>query len=290
MPFGCFILEIDDNSKAKLRSSYFPTKNDSIEINDRIILKIRVQHSEKKIATITESNYSIVSIIEDFKRNKANHQLIFGLILKPNDNPTNFKEQLKIALNEIMDNPLVDDSELSEKLKNIYEEFLETPTVLLNLNEIEERMKERIKDLNKQGKFEEAKKMIDLIKKVPKKLYQANKNAQKAIEKGDLDAAERELKKAVKYAEEIGEKEQANMLSEKVKMVKQIPKLKEKRKEELKKARESLRNEDFEKAYKHFKNAAELSKKLLDPYGAEEYLLKAEALSKFSEVHKRFHK
>jgi len=289
MPKGCFILEIDSKSKSQLRTLYFPQESDSIQFDDALILKIRVQHSEKKLATIIERDYIIVSILEEFIRDKNRHQLIFGVILRTSDNPTNFREQLKLAIDELMENPTLNDNELKQKVIDLYNEYLETPTVLLNLKEIENRIKDKIKELNEKGKYEEAKKMIDLLKKVPKKLYQANKEAQKAIERRDLDTAEREFRKAIKYAEDLGELEQVKLLSEKVKIIKQIPKLEEERKEEVKKAREALRNEDFEEAFKHYKNAAELSKKLFDSKGAEEYYLKSEALAKFSEVHKRFH-
>jgi hypothetical protein len=50
--------------------------------------------------------------------------------------------------------------------------------VLLNQSELEARLKDRVKKLNQQGKFDEAKEMLDLMKKVPKKLFDANQSAQ----------------------------------------------------------------------------------------------------------------
>jgi hypothetical protein len=267
---------------------YYENESEKVEIDNNIILKLRMGLSDKKLETLVTPNYTIVSYIMDFKKEKANHQSITGVILKPTDNPNNFRNQIKIAsenLTKIINSSNV---EINNQLKSVYDELFETPTVLLNQTELETRLKDRVKQLTKEGKFDQAKEMLDLIKKVPKKLFEANKNAEKAIEVNDLDTAERELKKAQKFAEDLGEYEQAKLLSERAKIVKQIPKLEEARKDEVKKAKESLRKDDFHEAYVHFKNAADLSKKLMDSRGTEEYTLKADALAKFAEINKRF--
>ncbi|MBD3350353.1 MAG: hypothetical protein GF364_02600 [Candidatus Lokiarchaeota archaeon] len=289
MPVGCFIVEIDPKSKPVIKAMHYSEEEEKKKINDNIILKLRLGHSETKLYTYLSPELSIVSYLTEFKRGKNPFQMILGVILKSSDNPTNFREQVKIASDEILPMLKDNDGALSKKLDALYDEYFETPTVLLNQKELEARLKDRIKKLNKAGKFDEAKKMLDLMKKIPNKLFKSNKKAEKAIQHNDLDSAEKELKKAIKYAEELGEKEQASVLKEKAKLVKQIPKLQEKRKKELKQARDYLRKEKFNSAYKHFKSAADLSKKLMDTDAAEEYGLKADALAKFAEVHKRFH-
>lgn len=288
MPIGCFLIEIDSTSKPMLKGTYYENESETVEIDNNLILKLRMGLSDKKLDTIVTPNYTIMSYIMDFKKEKANHQSITGVILKPSDNPNNFRNQIKAAADSLTKGINSSNEEIKDQLKSIYNELFETPTVLLNQAELEVRLKERVKQLTKEGKFDKAKEMLDLIKKVPKKLFEANKNAEQAIEANDLDTAERELKKAQKFAEDLGEFEQAKLLAERAKIVKQIPKLEEARKDEIKKAKESLRKDDFHEAYIHFKNAADLSKKLMDPRGTEEFTLKADALAKFAEINKRF--
>ena len=112
-----------------------------------------------------------------------------------------------------------------------------------------------------------------------------------ALKEKNYERAEFEFKKAVKFAQQLNEeKDLANTLLSKAKLVKQIPKLLEKREKILDQAKKSLRIDRLDLAYKFFMEAGAVSKKLLDPRGAEEYKLKAEALAKYNEIHKKFHK
>ncbi|MHA1457787.1 MAG: hypothetical protein ACTSR5_17750, partial [Promethearchaeota archaeon] len=55
-------------------------------------------------------------------------------------------------------------------------------------------------------------------------------------------------------------------------------------------ARNSLRNEDFHSAYVGYKKASELSKKLIDFEGEEEYRLKSKALEEFFIIDEKYKK
>lgn len=289
MPIGCFAIEIDPDSKPIIRGSHFEDDADKIAIDDSLILKLRMGHSDKRLFTMLTSDFTTVSYISDYKKNKNIHKLILVVILKSSDKAENFRNQVQASSEYLVEKILDEDVDWDKELVHIYDEYFETPTVLLNQSELEARLKDRVKKLNKQGKFDEAKEMLDLMKKVPKKLFDANQNAQQAIDRDDIDKAERELKKAIKYAKELGEKEQAKILGDKLKVVKQRPKLLEKRDKVIKKAKDNLRKDRWNRAYKYFKEAADISKKLFDTRSTEEYTLKADALAKFAEIHKRFH-
>jgi tetratricopeptide (TPR) repeat protein len=290
LPIGTFIIEIDPQSKSKLREIYFEDETETIKVDDNIILQLRMGLSEKRLFNLTRPDYPIVSYIDTFKRGKDQYSLILGVILKSSDDPNNFRESIKMVSANFIKDIDAPAEKIKEDLKNAYEEYFETPSIILNQKELEARLKDKVKQLNKEMKFEEAKKMLEIISKVPKKLYEANKSAEKAIKTQDYDKAEREFNRAIKLAEELKENDVVNGLKEKSKIVKEIPEFIEKRNKAVDKAKDSLKYDNFEDAYKYFRDASELSKKLLDSRGVEEYSLKADALAKYNEVHKRFHK
>ncbi|MCP4761073.1 MAG: hypothetical protein GY870_04775 [archaeon] len=290
MPTGCFIVEIDSNSKASLKDIYFEEDAEKIEIDDNVILQLKMGHSDKRLSTLLRKDFSIVSFNDKFKKGKEQCEMITGVILKKSDDPTNFREGVKMASSIFIKNFDLDGTELQEKVKEIYDEYFETPSIILNPKQLETRLKDKVKSLNAAGKFDEAKKMLDIIQKVPTKLFEANKEAERAIKSKDYDKAEREFNKAVKFAKQLNEKEIAKGLSDKAKIVKQIPKFMEKRNKALSNAKNALRTDKIENAHKYFREAAELSKKLLDPEGAEEYNLKADCFSQYAAVCKKFKK
>ena len=139
-------------------------------------------------------------------------------------------------------------------------------------------------------KFDEAKKLLEVVKKVPRKLYQSNRNAERAMKNEQYERAEREFTKAMKYAEQLQEKDLAKEFFDKAKRMSSVPGLRQQRDKMVDRARSALRNDKLEEAYKLYREAASLSKKLFDTDAAEEFELKSDALAKFHEVHKRFHK
>jgi tetratricopeptide (TPR) repeat protein len=290
MPVGCFLIEIDSKSKAKIIQTYYENPDESIELDGNLILELRMGLSEKRLFTLLKSDFSIVSYLADFRREKEHMNLITGVVLSrvSGDDPNNFLESIKMV-SDIMIKSLSTNDKIS--LENIFQEYFETPSIVLNQKELENRLKNRVKKLNQSGKFDEAKKLLDKIKKIPKKLFKANKSGEMALKEKNFERAEFEFKKAYKFAQQLKEeKDLANTLLNKAKLVKQIPKLLEKRDKILDEAKKSLRIDRLDLAYKFFMEAGEISKKLLDPRGAEEYKLKAEALQKYNEIHKKFHK
>lgn len=286
MPAGCFLIEINSKSVAKVIQTYYESPEESIDIDDNLILQLRMGLSEKRLFTLLKSDFSIVSYLADFRREKERMNLITGVVLSrvSGDDPNNFLENIKMVSEIMLKEP-------GTSLENIYEEYFETPSIVLNQRELELRLKNRVKKLNKDGKFEEAKKLLDKMKKIPKKLFKANKSGEMALKEKNYERAEFEFKKAVKFAQQLKEeKDLADTLLNKAKIVKQIPKLLEKREKILDQAKKSLRIDRLDLAYKFFMEAGAVSKKLLDPRGAEEYKLKAEALAKYNEIHKKFHK
>ncbi len=290
IPSGTFIIDIDEHGKTAILGTYFDNEGDAIQIDDNMILQLQMGLMDKKLFVLTKPEYHLVSYIENYKKNRKSHKLITTAVLKPSDAPENFREGVKLVSDIFTKKPEISQTELKTKLSDVYYDYFEIPTIALNKRELEARLANRVKRLNKKMKFDEAKKLLEIVKKIPRKLYQANRNAEKAMKGQSWDRAEREYTKAMKYAEQLQEKDLAKEFFDKAKRMSSIPGLKQQRDKIVDKARSALRNDKLEEAYKLYREAASVSRKLYDNNAADEYELKSDALAKFHEVHKRFHK
>jgi hypothetical protein len=290
MPSGCIIIDIDAQGKSVVLGTHFDNEEDEIEIDNNLILQLQMGLMDKKLHVLTKPEYHLVSYIENYMKNRKRHKLITTVVLKPSDSPENFREGVKLVSEIFTNNPDMSDAEFKLKLSDVYYDYFEIPTIALNKRELEARLAKRVKDLNKKMKFDEAKKLLEAVKKVPRKLYQANRNAERAMKNEQYERAEREFTKAMKYAEQLKENDLAKEFFDKAKRMSSVPGLRQQRDKMIDKARSALRNDKLEEAYKLYREVASLSKKLFDSDAAEEFELKSDALAKFHEIHKRFHK
>jgi hypothetical protein len=290
MPSGCLIIDIDAQGKSVLLGTYFDNEEDAIQIDDNLILQLQMGLMDNKLHVLTKPDYHLVSYIENYIKDRKRHKLITTVVLKPSDSPENFREGVKIVSEIFTNKPDMSEAEFKVKLSDVYYDYFEIPTIALNKRELESRLAKRVKSLNKQMKFDEAKNLLEIVKKVPRKLYQANRNAERAMKSEAWERAEREFTKAMKYAEQLEEKDLAKEFFDKAKRMSSVPGLTQQRDKIVDKARSALRNDKLVDAYKLFRDAASLSRQLFDSDAAEEFELKSDALAKFHEVHKRFHK
>jgi len=290
MPSGCFLIAIDPQGKSSILGSYFDNDEDSIEIDNNLVLQLQMGLMDKKLFVLTKPEHHLVSYIENFTKDHKRFKLITTAVLKPSDSPDNFREGVKLVSDIFTNKPEMSPTELNSTLSDVYYDYFEIPTIALNKRELETRLAKRVKDLNKKMKFDEAKQLLEIIKKVPRKLYQANRDAERAMKAEAFDRAEREYTHAMKYAEQLQENDLAKEFFDKAKRMSSVPVLKQQRDKIVDKARNALRNDRFEEAYNLYREAATLSDKLFDSLAAEEYKLKSDVLAKFHEVHKKFHK
>lgn len=142
-------------------------------------------------------------------KNRKRHKLITTVVLKPSDAPENFREGVKVVTEIFTKNPEMSEAEFKVKLSDVYYDYFEIPTIALNKRELESRFTKRVQSLNKKMKFDEAKNFLEIVKKVPRKLYQANRNAERAMKGESWERAEREFTKAMKFAEQLQENDLA---------------------------------------------------------------------------------
>ncbi|MHA1453504.1 MAG: hypothetical protein ACTSRD_11650 [Promethearchaeota archaeon] len=290
MPNGCFIIDIDAQGKSVILGTHFDNEEDAIKIDDNLILQLQMGLMDKKLYVLTKPEYHLVSYIENYLKTRKRHKLITTVVLKPSDSPENFREGVKVVTEIFTKNPEMSEAEFKVKIADVYYDYFEIPTIALNKRELESRLAKRVQSLNKKMKFDEAKNLLEIVRKVPRKLYQANRNAERAMKVESWERAEREFTKAMKFAEQLQEMDLAKEFHDKAKRMRSVPGLRQQRDKIVDKARSALRNDKLEEAYKLYREAASFSKKLFDSDAAEEFELKSDALAKFHEVHKRFHK
>ena len=106
----------------------------------------------------------------------------------------------------------------------------------------------------------------------------------------DFERSIKEYQIAIKFATELKEHELVGMYQAKIQLARKTPALLKKREDLVDQALNGLRSDQFSKAQRSFKRAAEASEELLDSRSAEEYSLKAQALAEFIKIDKKFKK
>jgi hypothetical protein len=288
MTLGAFFLVVDQSAKIGKKIVYNAPNSPYIFLNDNELLKIRMGHSDKKFVLTILPDYQFYSYKKDIRVKRDTVQLITGVILGKEDETAIHREPLKMFMEQIYEIYEKDEKELQEILKEAYARFFDQPELILNRQEVEARLSDRIKEMTRDGKFDAANELLDKIKKVPKKLYKAHDAAEAALKKHDFDKAVKEFENAKNYAAELDEHDIVKMYYSKIAHVKRIPALLKKRESLVNKALDGLRTDRFEKAQKYFKKAADVSEELMDARAAEEYALKARALAEYVNVDRQF--
>ena len=289
MALGSFFLAIEDG-KVIRKAKYLHAEIGSEILGENEILRIRLRHADKRFVLTLLNEFQIYSILKIVDIKRKTMQIIAGIILEKDINSIIHKNALEMFLEKTTPLKTESNEKLEEFLRDTFVEYFERPEFVLDKKEIEKRLSERVKELNKSGKFEEANKFLDKIKKIPKKLYKAHSNAEKALQSNDFERSIREFQIAIKFAIELKEHELAGMYRAKIQLARKTPALLKKRDDLIEQALNGLRSDQFTKAQRSFKRAAEVSEELLDSHSAEEYALKAQALAEFIKIDKKFKK
>ncbi|MHA1519563.1 MAG: hypothetical protein ACTSRK_05205 [Promethearchaeota archaeon] len=288
MSLGAFFLLVDQNSKIGKKVVYNAPNSPYIFLDDNELLKIRMGHSDKKFVLTILPEYQFYSIKKEIRVKRDTIQLILGVILGKNEETSMHREPLKMFMEQMLDLYEKEEKEIQPLLKEAFSKYFDQPELILDKQNVEARLSQHIKEMTKEGKFDEASVLLNKIKKIPKKLYKAHDNAESALKRKDFDKATREFENAKNYAAELEEHELVKMYYSKIAYVKRIPALLKKRKLLINKAMDGLRTDHFDKAQKNFKKAAEVSEELMDAKKSEEYSLKARALAEYVNVDKQF--
>lgn len=297
MPIGCFVILLNSESEYNVLGYYFKEGKSDFKITSDLYLRLNLDHSKNEYTLLKLKDHHLVSYIYKFKGKISRKALglIVGALFSESDDPEKLRTPLKnsaIALEQI--NLLdITKEDFEPKLKEIYHEFLETLTDILDPDVLKESIINRTKDMLSGGKRERriAQELLEKIEdNVHTKITEYYKSAEDAIKDLDYERASKQFRKAADVAEELLEKELAKSLNERAKLSFNIPDLTKKRDNIAKEARSALKNENFHSAYIFYLRAAELSKELMQPEKEEEYSLKSKALQDIYLLEERLRK
>lgn len=297
MPKGCFLIIIEKNSELKVLGYYYKDKKEETKISQDLLLRIQMNHSSKEVSKVNFGEIVYFSVIHEFpvKSKYKIQAVILGIFLSEEEDAKSYVPSLQNAAKSMDDlgeydietldiEKIIEDSykKYIEKLKDIFD-----PEILKN--NIIEKTKEMLGGSNK-----DRKKAQEMLKKIEEgihtKIFKSGKAAENAMKTKDYEKAVKEYDKSAKLAIEIEEKSLADSFKERASVAKQVPSLTKERDEIVMKARNSLRNDDFHSAYVSYREAADLSEKLMEFEKTEEYSLKSKALADFHQADKKYKK
>ena len=294
MVLGSFFLIYDENNALVENAKLLDKEITGVDlsIDENTILKLRMGHAEKQYLMTIFPDYQIYSFRTQLKKRKKQAYMLFaGVFLSKEENSTPVQDPLTMYAKKILEdigNDVVKVGKVSESIEAYYKEFFDQPFIIFNKDDIEKRLSQRVKELNKTGEFDKANLLLKKMQKIPKKLYKAHVTAEKQLEKKQFEEARETYKQAITYAKSLGEFDLANMYRQKIKLTKEMPELIAKRDEIINTAKESLRSDNIKNAADNFVQAAEISRKLMDSHHTEEYSLKAKALAEYAQIEEKF--
>ncbi|MFX1256614.1 MAG: hypothetical protein ACFFAN_02050 [Promethearchaeota archaeon] len=295
---GCFVILLPKDKDYNVLGYYFKQSKSDFEITSDLFLRLNLDHSKTEFNLLKLKNYTIVSYLHKFKGKLITRKalgIIIGLVLNEKDDPKKFRASLKNSALTIESINFLGMSkeEFETKLKEIYQEHLESLTELLKANALKVSVINRTKDMLSGGK-EERKLAQELLKKIERNVHlkvpDFSEVAENAIRSLDYDKAEKFFNKAAEIAEELLEEDLAKYLRERAFLSQRTPDLLKKRDNIVKEAKSALKDGNFHSAYIFYRKASELSKELMQSEKEEEFTLKSKALQDFYQVDQRFKK
>ena len=297
MPIGSFVIILPLDKDYKVLGYYFKEGKSDFELSNNLFLRLNLDHSKDEYNLLKLKDQIIFSYLYNFKgklRRKASG-VIIGLLLNENDRPEKFRASLKEGAEalEVLGPDLINLSqeEFESILKDIYLEHLEPLIDILKPDALKNSIINITKFMLSGGK-KERRIAQELLKKVEEgvheKISEYYSIANKALKALDYERAAKNFNKAAEIAEEMYVVDIADSLKEKANYSNKIPDMSKKREKVIQDARNYLKNEDFHSAYIAYKEASELSKKLIDFEKEEEYRLKSRALEEFYKIDEKY--
>ena len=292
---GCFVILLLTESDYNVLGYYFKDKMLDFEITSDLFLRLNLDHSKNEFSLLKLKNVTIESYLYNFKGKLSRKALgiIIGILLDEEDDAENFRVPLKNSATTLETSNLLEiaKEDFESKLKDVYSEHLETLDDLSDADALKESIIDRTKEMLS-GDKKERKAAQELLQKiedgVPSKISEYYKGAEDALKNLDYEKASKLFKKSAEIAEELFEKDLAKDFNERAKLSLDIPNLTKQRDDIIKEARNAIKKEDFHAAFVNYKNASDLSKKLMQPDKEEEYALKSKALQDFYNADHRF--
>jgi hypothetical protein len=285
MPRGSFVILLNNESDYRVLGYYFKDKSVDFKITSDLYLRLNLDLSKNDYTLLKLKDFQMLAYVYQFRGKISRKALgiIIGVLLKENDDPEKLRDPLKNSCKALEQINLLDLSQekFENKLKDIYHEFLETLTDVLDSEALKESIISRTKEMLSGGRKERkvAQDLLDKIEdQIHLKISEYYNRAENNLKNKDYEKASKFFNKAADIADEVLEESLAKSLRERAQFCFNIPDLTKKRDNIAKEARSALKNDNFHSAYLFYLRAAELSKELMQPEKEEEYSLKSKAL------------
>jgi tetratricopeptide (TPR) repeat protein len=222
MPIGIFLYEIDDSFGPNILAEYYLTED--VKVSQNLLKEFIEKHIERELidATVRKDElkyYSSKINAESLNKGK----LYLGFILRDDEELVSLKSVFENTENSLIQNFSTDKGKLTELLKINLTSILSLMEKLKEPKIITETINEKTKKMLDEGKFEEARELIDLGEKIPEKLSADIKLADQFFKEKQFKKAKKNFEKAAELAETIQEKEIYSFLMKKAEKIGLFP-------------------------------------------------------------------
>ena len=223
MPIGIFLYEIDESFGPNILCEYYLSE---VKVSQDILKEFIEKHVNRELVDATvrmnENKYYSSKINAD-AINKSN--LYLGFILRDVEDLVSLKSVFENTENNLIQNFSTDKKQMTELLKDNITSILSLMEKLKEPKMITDAINEKTKKMLDDGKFEEARELIDLGEKIPEKLSAEIKLADQFFKEGQYKKAKKNFEKAAELAETIQEIEIKSFLNRKAEKVGIFPDL-----------------------------------------------------------------
>jgi len=223
MPIGIFLYEIDESFGPNILCEYYLSEE---KVTQEILKEFIEKHVNRELVDATvrmnENKYYSSKVNAD-AINKSN--LYLGFILRDVEDLVSLKSVFENTENNLIQNFSTDKKQMTELLKDNITSILSLMEKLKEPKMITDAINEKTKKMLDDGKFEEARELIDLGEKIPEKLSAEIKLADQFFKEGQYKKAKKNFEKAAELAETIQEMEINSFLNKKAEKVGIFPDL-----------------------------------------------------------------
>ena len=223
MPIGIFLYEIDDSFGPNILAEYYLSE---IKVSKEILKDFIEKHVKRDLmdATVRTDEYKFYSSkVKADAINKNN--LYLGFILKNEEDLISLKTVFEDTETNLIQNYSTDKKQMIELLKDNITSILSLMEKLKEPKIITEAINEKTKKMLDDGKFEEARELIDLGEKIPEKLSAEIKLADQFFKQKQYKKSKKSFEKAAELAQSIQEKEISSFLNTKAEKIGSFPEL-----------------------------------------------------------------
>ena len=223
MPIGIFLYEIDESFGPNILAEYYLSE---VKVTQEILKEFIEKHVNRELIDATvrmnENKYYSSKVNAD-AINKSN--LYLGFILRDVEDLVSLKSVFENTENILIQNFSTDKKQMTDLLKDNITSILSLMEKLKEPKLITDAINEKTKKMLDDGKFEEARELIDLGEKIPEKLAAEITLADQFFREKQYKKAKKGFEKAAELAGSIQEKEIFNFLNIKAEKIGTFPDL-----------------------------------------------------------------